>query len=78
MKMTQKGQVTIPKPLRDLYGLEHNAEVSFRAVQEGVLVYSAAAAKRDAHERAFARARGIAKRGRSTDDILRMTRGEPE
>ena len=78
MKITQKGQVTIPKSLRDRYGLGHNSEVAFRAVREGVLIYPAASTTLEGRWEALKRVRGIADTGRSTDEILRITRSESE
>jgi antitoxin PrlF len=77
MKVTQKGQITIPKAFRDQYGLEHETEVGFRAVQEGVLVYSVASSRPREIRRSLARVRGIADQNVRTDDIMRMTRSEP-
>ncbi|MGV8939029.1 MAG: AbrB/MazE/SpoVT family DNA-binding domain-containing protein [Allorhizobium sp.] len=37
MRVTSKGQVTIPKDLRELVGIEPNSEVSF-AIEDGRLV----------------------------------------
>ncbi|MCC5849001.1 MAG: AbrB/MazE/SpoVT family DNA-binding domain-containing protein [Verrucomicrobia bacterium] len=76
MKVTQKGQITIPKSFRDRYGLAHNTEVAFRAVQEGVLVYPVVSTRQQDFKRSLKRVRGIADQKIRTDDIMRMTRSD--
>lgn len=41
MKITAKGQVTIPKHLRDRFGLAPDTEVVFEAAEDGVYIRSA-------------------------------------
>jgi len=41
-KVTSKGQVTIPKPIRDALGLEPGDRVDFRLSSEGEVVMEAA------------------------------------
>ncbi len=38
MKLTSKGQVTIPRALRQQFGLHPNAEVTFEAIRRGWLI----------------------------------------
>lgn len=38
MKISERGQVTIPKPLRDRYGMNHNVEVEITPTEEGLLI----------------------------------------
>lgn len=73
--VTSKGQVTIPKPVRDLLGLAAGSAVEFRLTPEGqVLLARADAAPRPRSR--FARLRGAAGPGMSTDEIMALTRGE--
>ena len=36
--MSERGQVTIPKTLRDEFGMNHNVEVEFVPTEEGLLL----------------------------------------
>ncbi len=76
MKLTSKGQVTIPRKLRDQYGLNPDTEVTFEATRDGVLLKPARADRRKRIERGLRRARGSATAMQSTEDIMRLTRGE--
>jgi antitoxin PrlF len=76
VKLTSKGQVTIPRALRERFGLHPATEVTFEAVPEGVLVRAAPAARRRRLQEWIRRARGSATGKRSTAEILRLTRGE--
>lgn len=38
MKITERGQVTIPKPLRERYGLGPDVEVEFVPGEQGLLL----------------------------------------
>ena len=38
MKVTQKGQVTIPKKFRDRFFLKTNTRVSFEEKEDGILI----------------------------------------
>lgn len=73
--VTSKGQVTIPKPVRDLLGIEAGTRVEFRRNDKGEIVLSRAdGAPRKASR--FAKLLGHAGPGLSTDEIMAMTRGE--
>jgi len=76
MPLTVKGQVTIPKPLRDHLGLAPGSRVAFVLEPDGrVVLRSAEDAPAPSR---FARAR-LAARGRnalSTEEIMRLTRAE--
>jgi AbrB family looped-hinge helix DNA binding protein len=74
MKLTVKGQVTIPKKLRKQYGLAPHTEVVFEEAPGGVLIRPAGPAKWEQVRVALKEARGIADAGLSTDEILGMTR----
>lgn len=72
--VTAKGQVTIPKPVRDLLGIGPGSKVDFRRTADGSVVL----ARTDKHQPAtrFAKLRGHAGKGLNTDAIMALTRGE--
>lgn len=72
--VTSKGQVTIPKPVRDLLGIKPGSKVDFERAPDGRVVL----VKVDGNQRPsrFARLRGHAGKGLSTDAIMALTRGE--
>ena len=75
MRITSKGQVTIPIELRDRFGLLPNTEVDFEPTEEGVLLKKARGPRR--RGRALVEhLRGRATRKLTTDEILALTRGE--
>ena len=76
MKLTSKGQVTIPQLFRKKFGLLPATEVSFEESGGGVLIKPAAASRRHQAERWLKRARGSATAKLTSDEILRLTRGE--
>lgn len=73
MNITSKGQVTIPKEIRETYRLSPHTEVQF--VEEGGRVYIQALEGKASKNR-FSRFRGAADVKMSTDEILALTRGE--
>lgn len=73
--VTSKGQVTIPKAVRDLLGIQPGTEVEFRRAADGTIVLERADRRRPARSR-FAKLRGSAGPGMSTDEIMALTRGE--
>ena len=77
MPVTVKGQVTIPKPLRDHLGLRPGTRVDFAIDPDGRVVLRRADAGAPAAPSRFAGARGSAGRNAmTTEDIMRLTRGE--
>lgn len=38
MRISQRGQITIPKRLREQYGLDHNVEVEIAPTDDGLLI----------------------------------------
>lgn len=75
-KVTSKGQVTIPKPVRDHLGIVPGTEVEFRRAEDGNIVIQRADGTRPPSR--FAKARGSAGPGLSTDELMALLRGEPE
>ena len=81
MRITSKGQVTIPVSLREKAGLMPNTEVDF--VLEGTSVRIAPRAarvgakrKKTRGERLVDRLRGSGSGGMSTDEIMKLMRGD--
>jgi antitoxin PrlF len=75
MRVTVKGQVTIPVALRRKFGIEPDTEVQFKSTKEGILLTTAESAE-ERFARWVARARGSAATGLTTDEIMKLTRGE--
>ena len=76
--VTTKGQVTIPKQVRDLLGIKPGNSVAFEVAEDGRVLLSklgSRAAKTRPPSR-FAKLRGSASAGLSTDQIMALTRGE--
>ncbi|WP_131837189.1 AbrB/MazE/SpoVT family DNA-binding domain-containing protein [Ancylobacter aquaticus] len=72
--VTSKGQVTIPKPVRDLLGIVAGSRVDFRCAPDGSVVLTRADKERAPSR--FAKLRGHAGRGLTTDAIMALTRGD--
>ena len=73
--LTTKGQVTIPKEVRDLLGLKPGSRVEFKLASDGNVVVTREDGKRP--ESRFDKLRGAAGPGPSTDEIMALLRGEP-
>ncbi len=71
-KVSEKGQVTIPKPLRDRLGIRPGQVLDFHE-EEGRLVASKISPQ-DPVESVY----GILRLEHSTDEILTSLRGEPD
>ena len=74
MKLTQKGQVTIPKAIRNRCGLQIGCEVEFEAMDSGVLIRPASHQQAERMASAIASVRGRADAGLTTTAIMQMTR----
>lgn len=72
--VTRKGQVTIPKPVRDTLGIKPGTAVEFELALEGRAVMLKIAGKRPPNR--FDRLRGIAGPGLSTDELMTILRGD--
>jgi antitoxin PrlF len=74
MRLTSKGQVTIPQEIRDRLGLLPHTEVEFEIDGDAVKVRKARGGSRRGRE-LVARMRGRGDTRLTTDDILALTRG---
>lgn len=75
MRITSKGQVTIPAELRELFGLLPHSEVEIVESKEGVLIKK----KKKGDQRGDKLIRHMAGSGTvkmTTDEIMRLTRGD--
>lgn len=75
MKVTDKGQVTIPIAIRRKAGLLPNTDVEFVVSGRNVILRKSGKARRRGGK-LVAALRGRATRRLSTDEIMALTRGE--
>jgi AbrB family looped-hinge helix DNA binding protein len=73
-KMNRKGQVIIPKAIRDRLGVEPGDSVTFDPLADGRVALSKVGGGRPVSR--FEALRGFAGPGLSTDQIMSMLRGE--
>jgi AbrB family looped-hinge helix DNA binding protein len=74
--ITSKGQVTVPKTVRDYLGLKPGAAVTFERLQNGELAIRAAKRRTKAPISKIGKLRGRATVRMKTEEILALTRGE--
>lgn len=74
MWLTSKGQVTIPKAFREAIGVHPNSPVRFE-LKNGTLIISGTPHSKRGNRPVDA-LRGTATTGLTTNEIMRMTRGE--
>lgn len=75
MKITDKGQVTIPVRVRRKCGLLPNTEVEF-VVSGGTVILKKSSRGGRRGRRLLSAMRGRAERTMSTDEIMALTRGD--
>ena len=73
--VTRKGQVTIPKPVRDRLGIHPGSEVDFELTQDGPVLLRHLS-KRALKPSRFERMRGTATSSLTTEQIMALTHGE--
>jgi AbrB family looped-hinge helix DNA binding protein len=81
MRLTSKGQITIPQEIREQLGLHPGTEVEFDVVDDAVRIRKAGSQERRRQQvrEWIARVRGSAKHTKvqlTTDEIMALTRGE--
>jgi AbrB family looped-hinge helix DNA binding protein len=78
MRITSKGQVTIPVEVRERLGLLPHSEVEFEVVGQTVRIRKARRARGEGRrgKSLVARLRGRGSVRMSTDEILALTRGD--
>ena len=70
MKISERGQVTIPKTLRHRFGLYKNVEIDLLPVKEGLLIQ-----KRSRGKHPVDSVWGVFKRPADTDSYIEEVRG---
>ncbi len=79
MKITSKGQVTIPQAVREKAGLHPHSEVEFEVRENGEVLIRAVARPASSVRAAFARVRGSANatqfKHMGTDEFMAFLRG---
>ena len=70
MRVSERGQITIPKTLRDRFGMNHNVEVEITATEQGLLIR-----KRAAVEHPVDRISGILDGAFDVDEYIEEIRG---
>jgi AbrB family looped-hinge helix DNA binding protein len=73
--LTSKGQVTVPKKVRDYLGLKPGAAVTFERLDSGDIALRPAHARAKLRPSKFIKLRGRATVRMKTEDILALTRG---
>jgi AbrB family looped-hinge helix DNA binding protein len=73
--LSRKGQVTIPKAIRDFLGLKPGSAVAFEVDVQGRVLIKARTPR---PKSVFARLRGTAKAGLTTDQLMALIRGEDQ
>jgi AbrB family looped-hinge helix DNA binding protein len=78
MRITSKGQVTIPQDIRDELGLLPNTEVTFDVVDGEARLRKARRGTRSRGNRVVARLRSVPPSNKlTTDEIMALMRGKP-
>jgi len=70
MKIMEKGQITIPKKFRELYGITKNTELEILPKEEGLLIV-----KKTARVSPFREVFGLLKKHERTDMYIDKIRG---
>ena len=70
MRISERGQITIPKHLREHFGMHRNVEVEITPTEKGLLIQ-----KRTTAQHPVERVYGILGRGGSTDEYIEEIRG---
>lgn len=70
--ISEKGQITVPKPLRDRLGIRGGDRLEFTEEHGGLVMRKAS--DKDPVDAVY----GILRSGESTDQMLRALRGDPD
>ncbi len=76
MRISTKGQVTIPHDIRQKLGLLPNTEVEFRVIGDAVQIVKSRHQETNRGRGLITRMRGKATIRMTTDEIMALTRGE--
>ena len=78
VRITSKGQVTIPQVIREKYGFMPETDVEFVEHDGWIGIQRADSTKRDSIDDFIDRLSGAAGPGLTTDEIMELTRGYSE
>lgn len=70
MRVSKRGQITIPRHLRERFGMHHNVEVEITPTERGLLIQ-----KRTTAQHPVEGVYGILGRSGNTDDYIEEIRG---
>lgn len=76
MRITSKGQVTIPQNLREQFCFFPSTEVEFVPIKAGILITKAKKKSRSFGNKLISHMRGRADVEMTTDEIMALTRGD--
>jgi len=65
MRISERGQITIPKALRDRFGMHHNVEIEITPAEQGLLIQ-----KRTTAQHPVDRVSGILDRALDVDEYF--------
>ena len=75
MRISERGQITIPKSLRDRFGMNHNVEVEITPIEQGLLIRKRTAAVHPVDRVYGILGRGGLGEGVSVDSYIEEIRG---
>ncbi len=77
--VTIKGQVTLPKDVRDRVGIKPGDRVEVRSTASGAILIEKVGQRDDYKERVYALAkRRLIRSNLSTEEMMKETRGDPD
>ena len=75
MRISKRGQITIPKHLRERFGMHHNVEVEISPTEDGLLIKKRTTAQHPADRVYGILGEGALGDGVSVDDYIEEIRG---
>lgn len=75
MKISERGQITIPKHLRERFGMNRNVEVEISPTEQGLLIHKRTAAKHPVDRVYGILGKDALGEGVSVDDYIEEIRG---
>ena len=75
MRISERGQITIPKHLRERFGMNHNVEVEITPTEQGLLIRKKASAEHSVDRIYGILGSGALGEGVSIDDFINEIRG---
>ncbi len=75
MRISERGQITIPKHLRERFGMHHNVEVEVTPIERGLLIQKRASAQHPVDRVYGILGKDALGRGISVDDYIEEVRG---